>query len=316
LFPTTARYAGQSKRRIPNEFLDRADLIGCHQVQIVCAQFGFGKQEIFMLKFASHLGGSAALVVSLVAMIGCSSTKESAEKQELTANVGIYSPPPSGNPTPRVGVPQFNVTTGQGVSGGKDLNDRAADICTTLLDNTGRFKVIERAQLQQLVKEQSLEGIVNSAELAKQAQVRGVDYLLLGKVTNLRVKRTNTSNGFGLAQVTGAFNLGGADVKNKEMIITTECGVDLRLVDPSTGETLASNFSDFKRTDSAKSMGVTILGANAESGANVDLSDDDKGAILRLALDDTIRKMLPKIDKKLKDLPPKAAAAPAPAPAQ
>ena len=266
-----------------------------------------------MLKYATRLGGAAVLVMSLVAMIGCSSTSESAGKQDLTANVGNYPPPPSGNPTPRVGVPQFNVTTGQGVSHSPDLNDKAADICSGLLDNTNRFKVIERAQLQQLVKEQSLEGIVNSGELAKQAQVRGVDYLLLGKVTNLRVKKTDTSNGFGLAQVGGMFGAG--DVKNKETVITTECGVDLRLVDPTTGETLASNFSDFKRTDSAKSMGLQVLGANAESGAHIDLSDDDKGAILRLALDDAIRKMLPKIDKKLKDLPPKAAA-PAPAPAQ
>jgi curli biogenesis system outer membrane secretion channel CsgG len=135
--------------------------------------------------------------------------------------------------------------------------------------------------------------------------VRGVDYLLVGKVTNLRVKKEKTGNNFGFAQVTGALNLGGADVKNNQTVITTECGVDLRLVDPSNGELLTSMFSDFKRTDSAKSMGVSILGANAESNADIQLSEDDKGQILRLALDDTIKKMLPKLDKKLKNLPAK-----------
>ncbi|HEX4794009.1 MAG TPA: CsgG/HfaB family protein [Humisphaera sp.] len=285
------------------------------KARFVGAQIVFGKQEKSMLKFASRLGGSAALVVSLVAMIGCSSssTKESASKQELTKDVGNYPPPPSGNPTPRVGVPQFNVTTGPGFSNSHDLNDQCADICTYLLTETGRFVVIERAQLPQLIKEQSLEGIVASPELAKQAQVHGVDYLLLGKVDNIRVKRSHTSNGFGVAQIGGMF--GGGDVKNKETIITSECGVNLRLVDPTTGAVLVASGTDFKRTDSAKSMGVQILGANAESEADVDVSEDSKGAILKLALDEAIKKMLPKIDAKFKNLPPKPAA-PAPAPAQ
>ena len=83
----------------------------------------------------------------------------------------------------------------------------------------------------------------------------------------------------------------------------------------ATGSVLVASGTDFKRTDSAKSMGVQILGANAESEADVEVSEDSKGAILKLALDEAIRKMLPKIDAKMKNLPPKPAA-PAPAPAQ
>jgi curli biogenesis system outer membrane secretion channel CsgG len=259
-----------------------------------------------MWRNVSGFRATAALVLSIAAFMGCSSSKESASRDTLTENVGRYSAPPSGIAHPRVGIPPFNVTTGSGVTNRGDLNDLAADQCSTLMDQTGRFAVIERTQLQKLLNEQGLEGIVRGSELAKQGNVRGVDYLLLGKVTNLRIKREKKGNNFGLATVTGAFNMGGADVKNTETVITTECGVDLRLVDPSTGEFLTSNFSEFKRTDSAKSMGLSILGANAESTADVDLSEDDKGKILRLALDDTIRKMLPTIDRKLRDLPPKA----------
>jgi curli biogenesis system outer membrane secretion channel CsgG len=176
---------------------------------------------------------------------------------------------------------------------------------TTLLDQSDRFKVIERAQLDQLLKEQNLEGIVKPGELAKQGQVRGVDYLLLGKVTDLRVKKEHKGNSFGLAQL-GTI-AGGAAVSNNDVDITTECGVDIRLVDPTTGELLTSNFSEFKRTDSAGSMGLTILGANAQSNADIQLSEDDKGKILRLALDDALRKSLPKIDKFLRNQPAKTA---------
>lgn len=259
-----------------------------------------------------RLGASVALMMGGLAVVGCSSSHESASRDTLTENVGKYSPAPQGVNKPRVGVPPFNVQTAGGISNNGDLNSLAADQMTTLLDQSDRFRVIERAQLQKLLDEQNLEGIVKPGELAKPGQVRGVDYLLIGKVTNLRVKRENKGNEFGLAQVGGGLiNMGGADVKNKETVITTECGVDIRLVDPTTGETMphTSNFSEYKKTDSAKSMGLAILGANAESNADIQLSEDDKGKILRLALDDALRKALPQIDQFLRNQPPKTSSA-------
>lgn len=256
-----------------------------------------------------RLGAGVALMLGGIAVVGCSSSKESASRDTLTDNVGKYAPAPSGVNRPRVGVPQFQVATSGGISNDNgDLNGLASDQMTTLLDQTGRFKVIERGQLQQLLNEQNLEGIVKPGELAKPGQVRGVDYLLLGKVTNLRVKHENKENGFGLGQLGGIVNTGGAAVKNKEVVITTECGVDIRFVDPTTGELMTSNFSEFKRSDSAKSMGLTILGANADSDADIQISEDDKGKILRLALDDAVRKCLPKIDDWLRNQPAKTSA--------
>src|ERR1700761_7472716 len=108
-----------------------------------------------LLTFAA----GTALVIG--GALGCSSSKESAERDTLTANVGRYEPGPSGVNKPRVGVPAFSVQTGQGFGGGGgDLNALAADQMTTLLDQTERFTVIERVQLQKLLDEQNLEGIV------------------------------------------------------------------------------------------------------------------------------------------------------------
>jgi curli biogenesis system outer membrane secretion channel CsgG len=247
------------------------------------------------------LAGVMALAMAAAGFNGgCASSKESAGRDTLTENVGRYDAPPSGVARPRVGVPPFNVKAGQGFSGGNDLNGLAADQMTTLLDASERFSVIERAQLEKLLDEQNLEGIVVPGEMAKPANVRGVDYLLLGKVTNLRAKKEEKSRGFGLAQVGGLFNAGGADAKTKDVVITTEAGVDIRLVDPTTGEVLLSNFSEYKKTDSASAFGLDILGASAEADANISIDEDDKGKILRLALDDALRKSLPKLDKFLK----------------
>jgi curli biogenesis system outer membrane secretion channel CsgG len=259
-----------------------------------------------------RMSASIALLVGGLSIVGCSKSQESASRDTLTENVGKYEPAPASANKPSIGVPPFAVQAGSGFGGGgADLNTLAADQMTTLLDQTGRFHVIERTQLDKLLAEQNLEGIVKPGELAKAGQVRGVNYLLIGKVTNLRVKREKKGNSFGLGQVGGGLiNLGGASVSNKSTVITSECGVDIRLVDPTTGEMMTTNFSEFKRTDSADSMGVTILGANADANADIELSEDDKGKLLRLALDDAVRKCLPKIDNWLRNQPPKTADAP------
>lgn len=244
------------------------------------------------------------LGVALSVAAGCASTSESGQSDAMTAQVGAYSPPPPNIERPRVAVPQFKVTTSSGW-GGEDMDDLASDQMSSLLHQSRRFSVIERGQLVQLLKEQDMEGIVRPGELAKPGEVRGVQYLLLGKVTNFRIKAERTDKGVGInpsGKVLGKVGDtlgGGASVNKSNVNIHTEAGVDLRLVDPSTGEVWVAHFGDFKRTDSASSMGLGLGGVNFDGGAEVQLSRDDAGKVLRLALDEALRKMLPEIDEKL-----------------
>src|SRR5437763_1767650 len=89
---------------------------------------------------------------------GCSNTGESASRDKLTSNVGKYdaAPAPAGE-KPRVGVPPFKVQTNGGIESSNNLPQIAADQMTTLLDQTGRFEVTERAQVEQLLDEQNME---------------------------------------------------------------------------------------------------------------------------------------------------------------
>jgi curli biogenesis system outer membrane secretion channel CsgG len=249
---------------------------------------------------------------------GCSSTGESASRDKLTANVGKYDPPPSTHgERPRVGVPQFKVQTNGGIKNTNNLKSIAADQMTTLLDQTGRFDMIERAQVEQLLDEQNMEGIVRPDQMAKAGQVLGADYLLVGNVTNFRVKQDQTKSGLNLGGIGGQFGggkfgAGNSGFDQKKQTITTECGVDIRLVDPTTGRIVASHFGEFKRTDSAGALGVSVLGIGASSDAEVSIEEDDAGKILRLAFDDALRKMLPKIDQAMANRG-KTARSPAPA---
>jgi len=250
-------------------------------------------------------------------VMGCgSSSTESAEADKLTANAGQYGPAPEGVNKPKVGVPPWSVKSAGGSFGnGGQLNDLAADQATTLLENSERFRMIERTQLSKLLDEQNLEGIVKPGELAKPGQVRGVDYLLIGRVTNLRVKGEKVNKGFGLGQVgaaiggVGGVNAGMFDYKNKSSKFTTDCGVDLRLVNPTTAEIVVSAFSEFHKTDAISAWGVDVLGASATADADIEIAEDDKGKILRLAIDDALRKAMPKIDNFLRNPSAKTGAA-------
>ena len=253
----------------------------------------------------SHVRQAAAVaVLSVASMLGCASTGESGSQDKATANVGVYTPAPSGVEKVAVGVPQFKVqAVGFGSSG--RLDELAADQMSSLLHQSRRFDVIERAQLEQLLKEQNMEGIVKPGELAKPGLVQGVKYLCIGKVTNFRIKvdeaqkDIGTTGGGFLSSITKS--VGDVGYNTRDTKITTDCGVDLRLVDPTTGKVAVAHFAEFKRVDSAKGMGFSFGGVKATGKADITISDDDAGKALRLALDDALRKMLPEIDQVLQE---------------
>ncbi|MEX1017673.1 MAG: CsgG/HfaB family protein [Phycisphaeraceae bacterium] len=236
---------------------------------------------------------------------GCATTGESGARDQVTANVGNYPMGPSGVDRPRVGVPPFSVETEQrGFSVSEhELDDLAADQMTTLLFRADRFSVIERAQLDQLLREQNLEGIVEPGELARMGRIRGVDYLLLGKVTAFRIRTDRTSQDAGVKRGWVSEQIGGitGGVRQDRVTVSTELGVDIRLVNPETGEVVVAEFSDFKREDTAESMGIDVAGVGAGGDADMRINADDAGKVLRLAFDDAIKKMLPRVDRMLRD---------------
>ncbi len=242
--------------------------------------------------------GVCALAGLMAILAGCGGVSETAMADTMTHHVGLYQPPPAEAARVRVGVPPFLVTAEEPIDG---LEAVAADVMTTLAVQSRRFDVVERAQLEQLLREQDLEGIVRPGEMARPGQVRGVDYLIIGRLTNVRVREAEVGHGFGLARIDigRVGGVGGLDVKTETMTITVDCGVDIRLVDPETGQVVAAHFGEYQRTDEARSMGVDILGARARADADLEVTRDSYGKIFRLALDDAFRKMLPDVDHAL-----------------
>jgi len=139
---------------------------------------------------------------------------------------------------PIVGVGQFESS----FSGYDTRNIQTA--IETALSKTGKFTLMERGRMDQLLAEQSLsvEGMVGDGASAY-GGFAGVDYLIYGRVTQL-----------------------GLEAKN--LLIMSECeakfGLDIRVVDVTTGEIrLSENISEKDGVNTADSesdpcRGITI----------------------------------------------------------
>jgi len=106
---------------------------------------------------------------------------------------------------------------------GDNLGRAAADELATQLVQTGKFTVIERAQLDAILQEQNLSvsGAVTSATAAKVGKLLGVQLLLTGSITAFSIKRTS----IGMRGIGGSYS-------------NAESKVDARLVNTDTGEVM------------------------------------------------------------------------------
>jgi curli biogenesis system outer membrane secretion channel CsgG len=227
---------------------------------------------------AIGLSGIAALALS-----GASGCHREPEPDTPVPKVGVYSPPPPGLARIAVGVPSFRFS-GEGES--SRLEELAADHLTTLLFQTRRFDVIERAEIEKILKEPHPE-IATPGDLTKTSEARRVDSLFYGKVTRFSVKMEASSDNNPI------------DLKGGRSKVVAECDVDLRMVDPATGKVDAAHAGQFKRIDTIGAFGIDILGPGAEADAGFEMGEDEKGKIIRLVLDDALRKLLPAIDRAL-----------------
>jgi curli biogenesis system outer membrane secretion channel CsgG len=109
---------------------------------------------------------------------------------------------------------------------GDNLGAAAADELTTQLVKTGKFTVIERAQLNTILAEQSLgaSGAVTPATAAKVGKLLGVQLIMTGSITQFSIQRTSV----GISQ----FGVGGS-------YSNAESKMDVRLISTETGEILA-----------------------------------------------------------------------------
>jgi len=131
---------------------------------------------------------------------------------------------------------------------------------TTALINTGRFIILERKAMDEVLGEQDLgaSGRVNQETAAAKGRVIGAEWLIKAAITEYTDKKSRSGGGI----VIGGVALGGT---KREAFVA----MDVRIVDAATGEVIDSLKAD-GRAKSSGALGGISIGGVVLAGAKED----------------------------------------------
>ena len=129
----------------------------------------------------------------------------------------------------RVAVINFEDRSGYG----HNIGQGVADMLVTSLVESEKFSVIERAELDEILKEQGMgqTGLVTPQSAAKVGQLLGVQRIITGSITEFGSKQSKVGGGI------GGFNLGVSTT-------TARVVVDLRIINVNTGEIIMAKSAE------------------------------------------------------------------------
>ncbi|MFZ3044484.1 MAG: CsgG/HfaB family protein [Desulfatirhabdiaceae bacterium] len=155
---------------------------------------------------------------------------------------------PSLAENPTIGVAEFKNTSGAAWwSGG--MGWELSGMVTSELASIGQFRVVERAKLEPVLREQNLaaSGRVAKGTAASIGKLTGAQYLVMGTVTAYEESVKGTGGGFSL----GPVSIGG---KKEDAYIS----VDLRVVDTTTGEIVSSRAIEANAGGGGVNVGLSV----------------------------------------------------------
>jgi curli biogenesis system outer membrane secretion channel CsgG len=225
------------------------------------------------------------MVVFILSLFGAESVEaRRRKKEEKVEKKEVYT-----GPKKRIAVTDF-----ENKVGGVWWNDRSwkvgegmAEMLITALVESGRFIVVERKELDDVIKEQDLgtEGRISKATAAKVGKILGAQILVRGAVTELEESKSGKAGAIGYKGIV----LGGGQVRG---YVATE----IRLVDSTTGQVL----------DSHRSIGESKKGGLAIGVRTGDVTFGGGGfkkTALGEAVNKAIRDMVDYIMAKMEEVP-------------
>ncbi|MBI2091884.1 MAG: hypothetical protein HYT75_02665 [Deltaproteobacteria bacterium] len=193
-------------------------------------------------------------------------------------------------PKMRVAVSKFGATDRFAQAyGGWDIGGGLAAQLVTELIKTGRVTVVERAILSKVLMEQELSeaNLVAPITRAPSGQLLGVDYLIVGEVTEFEERQM----GAGMAA-------GFLGIKTSGDINAAHVGIDMRLVDTRTGEILYSHRAQGKAWE--KAFGAKINYKIIDFGGDA-FHKTPLGVATRKAIGNAVQFILNVIDKQVEN---------------
>ncbi len=158
---------------------------------------------------------------------------------------------------PRVAVIEFKDKTSH--YSWYRAGEAAQDMLVTELVKSGKYRVIDREQLDAIMREKnlSLSGEVDPRTAVKAGKLLGVEYLITGALTELGVANRG-------ARVPGAFGLPSVRVGSQKM----DASIDARMINTTTGEIVWADTA--KETTSDASVYVAGAGGGVDDKRKLD----------------------------------------------
>lgn len=163
-----------------------------------------------------------------------------------------------------------------------------SDMMVTTLVKSNMFRVIEREQLERILREQKLgtSGQVDPSTAAKVGKILGVEFMIMGKMTEfgLETKKVGVG-GFG-GGILGGF---------KSSTTYAKVALDCRIVDTSTGEILNAETGKGNKQKSSTSIALVDYKNWAGAGFTIGSSGFENtilGQATRMAVDDVSNRFI------------------------
>ena len=249
-----------------------------------------------MFRVATHI----LLTMATICVFGCSDWTGSRPASTYVAPPGQYAPSAGASPRLHVAVPEVAVEKPSGLAREVDPQAAASDELFSLLDSSNRFDLTEHVRLHQALAEQKLAGMLEPGRLVHPAPVQGFDYVLLGRITDLSIRRELPPNDLSVAGVENSLHIGQA--WTPKLFVSAK--VNLSLVDARTGVVAAMGGGDFYKAAFPSELGLQLTPEQLAASQEVRLNASDSHRILRLALDEVLRPLLPRIDRYAAAQPP------------
>lgn len=213
-----------------------------------------------------------SLLASVIAISGCSTvTKPTVNKVASEPVISPVLQQEAKGLKRKIAIARFSNETKHGSSFLLDENNdrvgkQAMDILSARLTETGKFIMLERADLDKVTKEAGLSGLESS--------IVGADYLIVGSVSEFG--RSSTSE-------VGIFS------RNKKQV--AKATVNVRLINVKTGQIVFSEEGSGESDSEANS----VFGVGERAGYNSSLDDN--------ALSAAISKLTSNLVENLLDIP-------------
>jgi len=156
---------------------------------------------------------------------------------------------------------------------GPDPGQGMSDMLVTALVQSGEFRVIEREQLQHVLKEQDFgqSGRVTEQTAPALGKLLGVAAIVYGSVSEFGYMSSETGAGFA--------SIGGGVAKT-----TARVSIDVRMIDTTTGEIILADSAD----DEKSQMGLKLKTEDFSFGHKGKFDETLVGKATREAIDDLV----------------------------